>query len=233
MPQADSTGHLVRVLERGFHGPHAVSPHPIASAAKPRRFQPTIFRSNHAGGLPSCSFRLGRASRRRPCADRPPDTKTALQLLSAGSDGMLRLRPRTGAVCSAPGRRRAGPCNACRTSAQALETRSHGCSAKRRAEEGHAGARAAAPGRRREAPSAEPQRELQLKVPLPSDAEIDRVMSAFEKMWAGSSTWCRRRRAADRFSIGPHLRSGAQHRVSRMAATPPSPFETGASPSSG
>jgi hypothetical protein len=27
------------------------------------------------------------------------------------------------------------------------------------------------------------QRELQLKVPLPSDAEIDRVMSAFEKMW--------------------------------------------------
>ena len=31
-------------------------------------------------------------------------------------------------------------------------------------------------------PSAQ-QRELQLKVPLPSDAEIDRVMSAFEKMW--------------------------------------------------
>jgi hypothetical protein len=27
------------------------------------------------------------------------------------------------------------------------------------------------------------QRELQLKVPMPSDAEIDRVMSAFEKMW--------------------------------------------------
>ena len=27
------------------------------------------------------------------------------------------------------------------------------------------------------------QRELQLKVPLPSDAEIDRVMTAFEKMW--------------------------------------------------
>ena len=27
------------------------------------------------------------------------------------------------------------------------------------------------------------QRELQLKVPLPSDAEIDRVMSAFERMW--------------------------------------------------
>ena len=33
------------------------------------------------------------------------------------------------------------------------------------------------------APSAEQQRELNLKVPLPSDAEIDRVMSAFEKMW--------------------------------------------------
>jgi len=27
------------------------------------------------------------------------------------------------------------------------------------------------------------QRELNLIVPLPSDAEIDRVMSAFEKMW--------------------------------------------------
>ncbi len=32
-------------------------------------------------------------------------------------------------------------------------------------------------------PPADKQRELQLKVPLPSDAEIDRVMSAFEKMW--------------------------------------------------
>jgi hypothetical protein len=27
------------------------------------------------------------------------------------------------------------------------------------------------------------QRELNLKVPIPSDAEIDRMMSAFEKMW--------------------------------------------------
>jgi hypothetical protein len=27
------------------------------------------------------------------------------------------------------------------------------------------------------------QRELQLKVPLPSDAEIDRMMTAFEKIW--------------------------------------------------
>jgi len=27
------------------------------------------------------------------------------------------------------------------------------------------------------------QRELNLKVPLPSDAEIDRVMSAFERVW--------------------------------------------------
>lgn len=27
------------------------------------------------------------------------------------------------------------------------------------------------------------QRELQLKVPMPSDAEIDRMMTAFEKMW--------------------------------------------------
>jgi hypothetical protein len=28
-----------------------------------------------------------------------------------------------------------------------------------------------------------PQRELELKVPLPSDAEIDRMMTVFEKMW--------------------------------------------------
>ena len=27
------------------------------------------------------------------------------------------------------------------------------------------------------------ERELQLKVPLPSDAEIDRMMTVFEKMW--------------------------------------------------
>jgi hypothetical protein len=33
------------------------------------------------------------------------------------------------------------------------------------------------------APPSEQQRELNLKVPLPSDAEIDRAMSAFEKMW--------------------------------------------------
>ena len=39
------------------------------------------------------------------------------------------------------------------------------------------------PGGVASAPSAEQQRELNLKVPLPSDAEIDRVMSAFEKMW--------------------------------------------------
>jgi len=32
-------------------------------------------------------------------------------------------------------------------------------------------------------PNPNDQRELQLKVPLPSDAEIDRVMTAFEKMW--------------------------------------------------
>jgi hypothetical protein len=32
-------------------------------------------------------------------------------------------------------------------------------------------------------PTAGQQRELNLKVPMPSDAEIDRVMSAFEKMW--------------------------------------------------
>jgi hypothetical protein len=38
------------------------------------------------------------------------------------------------------------------------------------------------PGGVASAPSAT-QRELNLKVPLPSDAEIDRVMSAFEKMW--------------------------------------------------
>jgi hypothetical protein len=37
------------------------------------------------------------------------------------------------------------------------------------------------PGGVATAPSAEQQREL--KLPLPSDAEIDRVMSAFEKMW--------------------------------------------------
>ena len=53
---------------------------------------------------------------------------------------------------------------------------------ERRTQEGHAGARPAAAGRRRER-AAGKQRELNLKVPLPSDAEIDRVMSAFEKMW--------------------------------------------------
>jgi hypothetical protein len=39
------------------------------------------------------------------------------------------------------------------------------------------------PGGVASAPAATTQRELNLKVPLPSDAEIDRVMSAFERMW--------------------------------------------------
>jgi hypothetical protein len=113
-----------------------------------------------------------------------PDTENGRYSFSAVTDGMLRLDTRTGAV-SLCARQAAGwACNAVPDERQALENeiarlqRENGALKKDILARG-----LPLPGGVAKAPSAEQQRELNLKVPLPSDAEIDRVMSAFEKMW--------------------------------------------------
>jgi hypothetical protein len=113
-----------------------------------------------------------------------PDSENGRYTFSAVADGTLRLDTRTGAV-SICARKDAGwACTLVPDERQALENeiarlqRENGALKKDMLARG-----LPLPGGLASAPSAERQRELNLKVPLPSDAEIDRVMSAFEKMW--------------------------------------------------
>ena len=112
-----------------------------------------------------------------------PDSENGRYSFSAVPDGMLRLDTRTGAV-SLCGKQAAGwACNSVPDERAALENeiarlqRENGALKKDMLARG-----LPLPGGVASAPSAS-QRELNLKLPLPSDAEIDRVMSAFEKMW--------------------------------------------------
>jgi hypothetical protein len=113
-----------------------------------------------------------------------PDTENGRYSFSAITDGMLRLDTRTGAVSLCAKQAAGWACNAVPDERQALENeiarlqRENGALKKDMLARG-----LPLPGGVAKAPSAEQQRELQFKVPLPSDAEIDRVMSAFEKMW--------------------------------------------------
>ena len=100
------------------------------------------------------------------------------------TDGTLRLDTRTGAVSLCAKKDAAWSCNAVPDERTALENeiarlqRENGAMKKDMLARGlplSGGIAGGAP--------ADPQRELNLKVPLPSDAEIDRVMSAFEKIW--------------------------------------------------
>ena len=113
----------------------------------------------------------------------PPETENGRYTLSPTGDGVLRLDTRTGAV-SLCARKDAGwACNAVPDERQALESeiarvqRENGALKKDMLARG-----LPLPGGIASGPASS-QRELNLKVPLPSDAEIDRVMSAFEKMW--------------------------------------------------
>ena len=116
-------------------------------------------------------------------AQTAPDSENGRYTFSQVPDGMLRLDTRTGAV-SLCARKEAGwACNTVPDERQALENeiarlqRENGALKKDMLARG-----LPLPGGIASAPSTQ-QRELNLKVPLPSDAEIDRVMSAFEKMW--------------------------------------------------
>ena len=96
---------------------------------------------------------------------------------------MLRLDTRTGAVSICARKDASWACTSVPDERQALENeiarlqRENGALKKDMLARG-----LPLPGGVVSAPSSQ-QRELNLKVPLPSDAEIDRVMSAFEKMW--------------------------------------------------
>ena len=121
---------------------------------------------------------LAPAARAQPA----PDTENGRYTFSQVPDGMLRLDTRTGAVSICARKDAAWACNTVPDERQALENeiarlqRENGALKKDMLARG-----LPLPGGNATAPSA--QRELNLKVPLPSDAEIDRVMSAFEKMW--------------------------------------------------
>jgi hypothetical protein len=116
-------------------------------------------------------------------AQTTPDTENGRYTFSQMPDGMLRLDTRTGAVSLCAKKETGFACNTVPDERQALENeiarlqRENGALKKDMLARG-----LPLPGGVASAPSAQ-QRELNLKVPLPSDAEIDRVMSAFEKMW--------------------------------------------------
>ena len=116
-------------------------------------------------------------------AQTPPDSENGRYTFSQVPDGMLRLDTRTGAVSLCAKKDAGWACNTVPDERQALENEI----ARLQRENGELKKDMLArglplPGGVASAPSAQ-QRELNLKVPLPSDAEIDRVMSAFEKMW--------------------------------------------------
>ena len=112
-----------------------------------------------------------------------PDSENGRYSFSTVADGMLRLDTRTGAVSICAKKDASWACTSVPDERQALENeiarlqRENGTLKKDLLARG-----LPLPGGVASAPSAQ-QRELNLKVPLPSDAEIDRVMSAFEKMW--------------------------------------------------
>jgi len=115
-------------------------------------------------------------------AQTAPDTENGRYVFNQVSDGMLRLDTRTGQVSLCAKKDTGWACNAVPDERQALESeitrlqRENGALKKDMVARG-----LPLPSGVAGAPAN--QRELNLTVPLPSDAEIDRVMSAFEKMW--------------------------------------------------
>jgi hypothetical protein len=113
-----------------------------------------------------------------------PDTENGRYTFSPVTDGMLRLDTRTGAVSLCARKDAAWSCSSVPDERVALDNeiarlqRENGAMKKDMLARG-----LPLPGGVAGGAPTDQQRELSLKVPLPSDAEIDRVMSAFEKMW--------------------------------------------------
>jgi len=112
-----------------------------------------------------------------------PDSENGRYTFSQVHDGTLRLDTRTGAVSICAKKDAGWACNTVPDERQALESeigrlqRENGELKKDMLARG-----LPLPGGVAGGPPAN-QRELNLKVPLPSDAEIDRVTSALERMW--------------------------------------------------
>jgi HAMP domain-containing protein len=116
-------------------------------------------------------------------AQTAPDTENGRYVFNQVADGMLRLDTRTGQVSLCAKKDTGWACSAVPDERQALESeitrlqRENGALKKDMVARGLP-LPSGVTGR---PPSS--QRELNLTVPLPSDAEIDRMMSALEKMW--------------------------------------------------
>jgi hypothetical protein len=112
-----------------------------------------------------------------------PDAENGRYTFSSVADGMLRLDTRTGAVSICAKKDTGWTCNSVPDERAALETEIARLEGENGALKKEMLARGLPlPGGVASVPSGN-QRELNLKVPLPSDAEIDRVMSAFERVW--------------------------------------------------
>ena len=113
-----------------------------------------------------------------------PDSENGRYSFSAVPDGMLRLDTRTGAVSLCEKQAAGWACNSVPDERAALENEIARLQRENGALKKDMLARnLPLPGGVSGAPQRTQQRELELKVPLPSDAEIDRVMTVFEKMW--------------------------------------------------
>ena len=116
-------------------------------------------------------------------AQTAPDSENGRYVFNQVADGMLRLDTRTGQVSLCAKKDTGWACNTVPDERQALESeitrlqRENGAMKKDMVARGLP-LPSGVTGR---PPSS--QRELNLTVPLPSDAEIDRMMSALEKMW--------------------------------------------------
>ena len=116
-------------------------------------------------------------------AQTTPDSENGRYTFSQVSDGMLRLDTRTGQVSLCARKDATWACNAVPDERQALESeiarlqRENGAMKKDMVARGLPLPSGVAGG----PPSS--SRELNVTVPLPSDAEIDRMMTVFEKMW--------------------------------------------------
>ena len=117
-------------------------------------------------------------------AQTTPDSENGRYSFSSVSDGVLRLDTRTGQVSLCAKQAAGWACSAVPDERAALENEIARLQRENGALKKDMLARnLPLPGGVSGAPQSAQQRELQLKVPLPSDAEIDRMMSAFEKMW--------------------------------------------------
>jgi hypothetical protein len=112
-----------------------------------------------------------------------PDSENGRHTFSAVTDGTLRLDTRTGAVSLCAKQATGWACNSVPDERQALENEIARLQRENGALKKDMLARSLPlPGGVASLPS-DKQRELSLRVPLPSDAEMDRAMSALERMW--------------------------------------------------